>query len=345
MQTLKHLLIREVIILNKELLKNILKEYELKRNDAILNSERKKSAILSSCPELQEIDKQITIASISISKNILTSTSKNNLKDFEDNIQKLKQKKKEILKSLNINPEELLPAFECNICDDTGFIIKDGKNIMCNCLKQKLITIAYQQSNISNSLNDTFNNFNLDLYSNQINKDIYGTDISPRQNVQIIKNISLKFIENFDNPNEKNLIFLGNTGLGKTFLSNCIANELLSKGKTVLYQTAPILLDRLVDYKFSKDSDSYYAYKNIFDVDLLIIDDLGAETLNSTKFSELFTIINTRLLNQNKITKTIISTNLSLKNLYQTYDERIVSRIIGHYNICKFFGEDIRFKK
>ena len=79
--------------------------------------------------------------------------------------------------------------------------------------------------------------------------------------------------------------------------------------------------------------------------DLLILDDLGTECVNNMKFTELFNIINTRLLNQKNITKTIISTNLSLQNLYNTYDERIVSRIIGDYNICYFFGEDIRFKK
>ena len=86
-------------------------------------------------------------------------------------------------------------------------------------------------------------------------------------------------------------------------------------------------------------------YKHILNVDLLIIDDLGTECINNMKFTELFNIINTRLLNQNKITKTIISTNLSLKNLYSNYDERIVSRIIGNYDICYFFGDDIRFKK
>ena len=86
-------------------------------------------------------------------------------------------------------------------------------------------------------------------------------------------------------------------------------------------------------------------YENILNVDLLIIDDLGTEKITDTKITELFTIINTRLLNQNhKITKTIISTNLNLDNLFSTYDERIVSRLVGNYNICHFFGEDLRFK-
>src|SRR5699024_6365807 len=122
--------------------------------------------------------------------------------------------------------------------------------------------------------------------------------LSPRDNIKNIKKIALSFINNFDNSNEKNLLFTGNTGLGKTFLSNCIANELLKKGKTVLYQTASVMLDSIIDYRFNKNS-SIDMYENILTVDLLIIDDLGTECMNSMKFSELFNIINTRLLNQN----------------------------------------------
>ena len=106
------------------------------------------------------------------------------------------------------------------------------------------------------------------------------------------------------------------------------------------------MLDSIIDYKFGKTEDSENIYNNILNVDLLIIDDLGTENINSLKFSELFNIINTRLLNQtNHITKTIISTNLSMDNLFKLYDERIVSRLIGYYNICRFFGDDIRYKK
>ena len=126
-------------------------------------------------------------------------------------------------------------------------------------------------------------------------------------------------------------------------VSKSCANEILKKQKTVLYQTAPIMLDSIIDYRFGKNSTNIY--NNILDVDLLIIDDLGTECINNMKFTELFNIINTRLLNQNnKSTKTIISTNLSIQNLFNSYDERIVSRLIGNYNICRFYGEDLRFK-
>ena len=132
---------------------------------------------------------------------------------------------------------------------------------------------------------------------------------------------------------------------GKTYLSNCIAKEILDNNKTVLYQTAPNMLDNIISYRFGNNDLKNY-YKNLLDVDLLIIDDLGTESKNDIKFTELFNIINTRSLNENnKITKTIISTNLSISKIFSIYEERIGSRVAGFYDIYYFFGEDLRLKK
>ena len=130
-------------------------------------------------------------------------------------------------------------------------------------------------------------------------------------------------------------------------MSNCIAAELLKCGKTVIYQTSPVLLEKVVNYKMNRQRnvDTNF-YQSILDCDLLIIDDLGTETLNSMMLSELFTIINTRILNlNNKVTKTIISTNLNIKEIFDYYEERLGSRIAGFYDIYYFFGDDLRFKK
>ena len=130
-------------------------------------------------------------------------------------------------------------------------------------------------------------------------------------------------------------------------MSNCIARELLKRGKTVLYQTAPVLLDTVIDYKMNKQKDyKEDILKSVLGCDLLIIDDLGTESLNSMKLSELFNIINTRILNLNqKITKTITSTNLSIKDIFNNYEERIGPRIAGYYDIYCFFGDDLRFHR
>ena len=129
------------------------------------------------------------------------------------------------------------------------------------------------------------------MFSDKANKELYKSDISPRENIELIKEKAITFIENFDDPNEKNLIFTGSTGLGKTFMINCIANEILKQGKTVLYQTAPIMLDSIIDEKFGNTENKINLQDNILNVDLLIIDDLGTEGPNNLKLVELFNIL------------------------------------------------------
>jgi DNA replication protein DnaC len=131
-------------------------------------------------------------------------------------------------------------------------------------------------------------------------------------------------------------------------MSNCIANELIKRRKIILYQTAPVLLDTIVNNKMEKNKtiEQKEFYKNVLECDLLIIDDLGTEFLNSMTISELFTIINTRILNLNsKTTKTIISTNLNINEIFKNYEERIGSRIAEFYDIYNFIGDDLRIKK
>lgn len=327
------------------ILKNILTQYNKKKTEAEYEAELRKEELYKSYPQLQEIDDKLSTLAISTTKSLINNNDKSLLIKLNKDIEDLKNKKKKILQSLKISEEYFLPQYECKICKDSGYITNpDYSTSMCSCLKQKLYDEQYNKSNISNLDIQNFNNFSDLFYSDIPDENKYHTNISPRENINIIKNVCIDFIQNFDDKNKKNLLFTGNTGLGKTFLSSCIANELIKKGKNVLYQTAPVMLDSIIDYRFGKTNDSK-VLESILSVDLLIIDDLGTECINNMKFTELFNIINTRLLNQNKITKTIISTNLSLKNLYSAYDERIVSRIVGNYDICYFFGDDIRFKK
>lgn len=329
---------------NNIIIKELLKEYETKHQKALNVLENRKQTLYNRCPELLEIENQLHSLGISTAKYILNNNSSSHLDNLKSEIEKLKLERKDIFRKLNIDENYLKPTYECNICSDTGFVTENFQTVMCTCLKQKLLDIEYNKCNICNLDKENFDKFNLDLYSNEVNKEKYNSNISPRENIKIIKKLAEEFIKDFDNPSSKNLLFTGNTGLGKTFLSNCIANELLKSGKTVLYQTAPVMLDSIIDYRFGK-KNAQNICDSIYSVDLLIIDDLGTETINSMKFTELFNIINTRLLNNsNNVTKTIISTNLNMKNLYETYDERIVSRFVGYYNICRFFGEDIRFK-
>ena len=325
---------------NLELLLN---EYEQKRRKAEMDLDDRKSKLYNRVPRLEEIDIQINKIAIGKAKSILANS--NNIPKLNKELELLKKEKKDILKKEGIDTSFFEPIYECNICKDTGYILdKNNQTIMCNCLKQNILNSLYNQSNLSNIDKENFDNFNENLFSSET---VTGYGGSPKENIINIKNASLKFIENFDDLNGKNLLFSGNTGLGKSYMSNCIANELLKKGKTVLYQTAPVLLETIIDNKFNKykTTDTNNFYNNVLTVDLLIIDDLGTEYLNSMKLSELFTILNTRILNLNrKITKTIISTNLNVKQIFKIYEERIGSRLVKYYDWFQFFGEDLRLK-
>lgn len=332
--------------MDKKILNDLKKEYDKKRQKAIESAESRKSSLYRNNPKLQEIETKLSSLSIKTAKSILlSSASSTAIEVLKEDLIKLNKQKLDVLHSLGMEPSDLAPDFECKICNDTGYVYQNGLSSMCNCLKQRLFNAEYNKSNLGNIAKENFSSFNLNLYSNEVNSDIYKSKVSPRENMIRIKSVAEKFIQNFNSPDEKNLIFMGNSGLGKTFLSNCIANELLNMGKTVLYQTAPVMLEEIINFRFDKPNCNKDIIDNLLNVDLLIIDDLGTESVNSMKFTELFNVLNSRLLNQNhKITKTIISTNLTLQNIYSIYDERIASRIVGYYTVCKFFGDDIRFK-
>ena len=326
-------------------LKTLLTEYNKKRIKAEEIAEKNKKELYEEFPELSKIDEKINSLALSTIKEINKNNNKNLIKKLNDDINNLKEKKNKILNSIGEKAKGIYPKYDCLKCHDTGYINVNGSTELCNCLKQKIYNIEYNKSNINSLEKQNFKNFNLNFYSDKINQEKYQNDISPRENIKLILKICHDFIDNFDNIDEKNLLFTGKTGLGKTFLSSAIANELLKSGKTVLYQTASTMLDMIIDYRFNKNNVSKDIYDHLLNVDLLIIDDLGTEGTNQMKLVELFNIINSRLLNNKKITKTIISTNLSLQQLFETYDERIVSRLVGNYNICYFFGDDIRFLK
>lgn len=335
--------------MDNSLLKQVLKEYDEKRTRAVQAAEERKKDLVSVNPRLQEIDKELTLNSIQASKAILVSDSKEKaslLASLKKKNNSLIKEKNDFIKNLSKENNYLNPHFDCKLCKDTGYVQKDGKLVMCSCLKQRIFDIAYNKSNMGNLERENFSSFNIRIFSDKPDKALYKSDISPRENIQIIREKVKSFIENFDDPEEKNLIFTGNTGVGKTFLTNCIANEMLKLGKTVLYQTAPVMFDEINDAKFGRENARFDLYENILNVDLLIIDDLGTEKITDSKVTELFTIINTRLLNQNhKITKTIISTNLNVDELFKTYTTRIGSRLAGNYRFLRFFGDDLRFKK
>lgn len=322
----------------------IQREYSQKRTNALKENALYVQSIYDKSPELLDIENEIKRLGLEATKTALQKEKDSNNEKVKEILDKIKQLKKNKDDYLNKNGISLKPKYECEKCKDTGYITIDAHTQMCTCMKQKLLDQYYNKFNQHKLKLENFENFDDSLFSDKKNPEKYKSNDSPREHINKIKALAIDFIDNFEEDNSKNLLFTGDPGTGKTFISGCIANELIKKGHTVLYQTSPLLLDAIFDYKFgSKSKTSKDLYDSLFNVDLLIIDDLGTENLSAAKFTELFSIINSRMLNPN--TKTIISSNYDLEKLAKLYDERVISRLIGQYTGCRFFGDDIRLLK
>lgn len=327
--------------MNSHVLNDILMEFEKKRDRAHYEQSLRKKKIYSKLPEVKAIDDEIAKTGFYISKAILQDPSsyKENLKKVKERMEKLKMERAVLLTENNINVEYLDVKYECNKCEDTGYLPNGNR---CNCLKQALINKAYKMSNIENILKkENFQTFDINIFPDEPYK---GESLTPRENMMNILSISEGFVGNFDEKNEENLLLYGSTGLGKTFICNCIAKALLDKNKIVIYQTAFTILEIIEKHRFRRDVTEFdeFEYELLLDADLLIIDDLGTEVANTFTNAEIFNIVNTRLINEKK---TIISTNLTPKEISDTYTDRVFSRVLEKFIPLKFYGPDLRWAK
>ena len=298
-------------------------------------TQKRQEALYAQIPSLKEIDDQIAQISVESARRMLDGDS-SALASLKANLAGLRAQKTTLLASNGYDESYLEPVFTCTDCKDTGYI----NGTKCHCFKQEIINVVYSQSNIKNILaKENFSTFSYEYYSD--------TDRNPTTNLSSLDTVRLAvekcqhFINDFDNK-PKNLLFYGETGVGKTFLSNCVAKELLERGNSVIYFTAFQLFDILSKGVFDRDADAIAAHQNIFDCDLLIIDDLGTELSNSFTTSQLFLIVNERILRQKS---TIISSNLKPLDILEMYSERTYSRLTSNYTIINLFGDDIRIKK
>lgn len=200
-----------------EILNSLLKEYEQKKLKAELDLEKRKENLYLLIPRLKDIDDEINSYAIQTAKNLLNNSSDEGILDnLNEKINNLKKLKMHVLEENNYNLDYLKPQYECNICNDSGYILDDNfKTNMCNCLKQKLLNTAFNKSNMYNLNKQNFNNFNENIFSNDVDLSKYKFNISPRTNIINIKNKCIEFIDNFDNADYKNLLFTGSTGLRK----------------------------------------------------------------------------------------------------------------------------------
>ncbi len=198
-----------------EVLNSLLREYEQKKVNAELDLDRRKDNLYKLIPRLEEIDNELNTFAINTAKNILNNTSNSyTIDSLKQRIADLKKEKESILLRNNYDLDYLKPFYECKVCNDTGFTLDDNFNsTMCNCLKQKLLNIAFNKSNIYNLEKENFHNFNETIFSDEVDLSKYNFNISPRKNILNIKNKCIEFIDKFDSIDCKNLLFVGPTGL------------------------------------------------------------------------------------------------------------------------------------
>lgn len=322
-------------------------EYERRRKAAIDTRFEHENEIYAKVPEIAELDNKIRSLGVKYNKRILLGGHEKP-GDMLYQLDCLREEKKRLLKE-NGYPENYLETkYQCEKCGDTGYTETEKGSEKCSCYRQQLLDYTFSRSNLKITQIENFSTFDFDYYPNTVDESKYGINISPRENIALIRGKCQQFVNEFERPDEGGLFFSGPTGTGKTFMINCIAMELVKKGVTILYQSAPSLFDIISNHRQSSFRDNYDSreYDYISDVDLLIIDDLGTESPSAARYAELLTILNKRQTNNLvKPCKTIISTNIGLKMLREYYDERIISRIIGCFYIARFAGEDIRTLK
>ncbi len=306
----------------------ILRGYENKQLNARHELERRTKYVYEHIPAYRELEDTIATLSVSQGKKYLEGNERA-IEELKAELARLSARKAQLLKDAGLPADYLKPSYTCPDCRDTGYI--DGQK--CHCFKQTMITLLYEQSNIREMLqNENFDALSYEYYE--------GEHLSHFRNaVTTCRN----FIKNF-NSDYHNLFFYGTVGTGKSFLSNCVAKELIESGHSVIYFSSSGLFDLLSKYSFDLKNreDQIEQHNDLYQCDLLIIDDLGTELTNQFVTSQLFSLLNGRHMGKKA---TVISTNLSLEELRNRYSDRIFSRITSHYEICKLTGPDIRMYK
>ena len=313
----------------------IMREYSRRQSQVQHVLEEHRREAFAKVPRLLEIDQ--TVAGLSAEKiRSMLSGKPGSVDELKEEGAALAAERTALLLENGFPADYLEPHYFCPSCQDTGYI--DGHK--CACFKKAEIELLYTQSNLAEILQkENFDHFSFEWYSDTMKNE--ATGLTARDTAKRAYDMARNFVRDFDSRFQ-NLFLYGSTGVGKTFLSHCIAHDLLESSHCVLYFSAFDLFDRLAQTAFSRKSETDPGEEFILDCDLLIIDDLGTELTNSFVSSQLFLCINERIARRKS---TIISTNLKLEDFSSTYSERTFSRIASNYQMIKLIGNDIRIQK
>ena len=318
---------------NSETYKKVLDRMEQQRDAEEARAYAEAEALHIKIPELAEIDRELSSTAAAVAESVFSGVDvEKRLKEIEARNLELQNLRRKLLAVSGLPEDAGRPRYSCAVCSDTGFV--NGE--MCDCLRRALINETFMTSGIGSlAKTQSFETFSTKYYEN---------DPKALEGINIILLLCRDFAENFTPGNGRNLLFTGNTGLGKTHLSTAIAKVVIEKGNDVVYDTAQNIFSDFEKRQFrtGRDDLSPDPTEKYFDCDLLIIDDLGTELTNSFTVSCLYNIINTRI---NHRASMIINTNLTQQELRSRYADRITSRLFGEFSPLHFTGTDVRRSK
>ena len=326
-----------------EIFTRIQNEYEILRTRHAQEREERIRQAHKKAPRLEEIKRQMNLTGARASLAALKEPDKAEriAAELKRRMRLLEEERRRVIDENGIDPQYDKMHYDCRLCSDTGYT-PDSKR--CHCFNRRLVEALYSYSNLGGLLGrQNFDNFDLNMYSDTIKPD---GRISVREYMKNVRDMCRRFCDNFDSE-KRGFLFYGNSGLGKTFLSSCIAKELMDKGRTVVYAKATKLFSAYEDMRFGRipSEDARPLTDSVYEAELLIIDDLGAESITKNTTAFLFDIINERAINGRKM---IISTNHSPEELTGLYSYRFTSRMYEFFYPIHFIGdssEDIRVKK
>lgn len=294
-----------------------------------------RARIYAQCPELQSLDAKLQQTMAEVMSHAFRHGEDPSVaiaRIREKNLT-LQRRRNQLISDLGCSPEDLEETRLCPKCRDTGYL---GEK-MCDCLTR--YCVEEQKKELTSLLHgeQTFDDFNLDFYPETVDPVLR---VSPRQMMETVYETCLDYARHFSPDHSKNLLFCGGTGLGKTFLSACIAHEVVSGGHSVVYDSAINIFACLENQKFGEPSpEEQRQVERIFQCDLLILDDLGTEMKTSFIDAALYQIVNSRIMSTKPM---IISSNSNIDQLSQRYTPQIESRLRGEFQILNFMGQDIR---
>ncbi|MCI9582864.1 MAG: ATP-binding protein [Clostridium sp.] len=298
--------------------------------------DQRTAEIYERIPAIQEMNEEIASSAVKGARQLLDG-DKTAVERLKRTIEGLREERQVLLAAYGYPKDYLEMRYDCPDCKDTGY--REGKK--CHCFRQREIDLLYSQSNIKEILKqENFSRFSYDFFDDTRIDGRSGK--TAREYMRQVVQLCREYVEGFDSE-KGNILFTGKTGLGKTFLSNCIARELIERCHSVVYLPAVEMFEIFSRERFSYDATDEERDRSryLMECDLLIIDDLGTELVNTFTTSQLFYVINERM---NRKKGTIISTNLPVNEMRDEFTDRVMSRIISQYRVIPLFGEDIRIQ-